>query len=113
MEDLNRIERGGASIRFIIGRFGAGKSFFLNLARMVALERKFVVAQADVTLESRLHGSGAGLGSLYAELMQNLATKAKPEGGALRLDVIRARLGGEARPEAQYSVSMVANAVWT
>ena len=83
LEDLNRIERGGASIRFIIGRFGAGKSFFLNLARMVALERKFVVAQADVTLESRLHGSGGQAQSLYAELMQNLATKAKPEGGAL------------------------------
>ena len=83
LEDLNRIERGGASIRFIIGRFGAGKSFFLNLARMVALERKFVVAQADITLENRLHGSGGQARSLYAELMQNLATKAKPEGGAL------------------------------
>ena len=83
LEDLNRIERGAASIRFIIGRFGAGKSFFLNLARMVALERKFVVAQADVTLESRLHGSGGQARSLYAGLMQNLATKAKPEGGAL------------------------------
>ena len=83
LEDLNRIERGGASIRFIIGRFGAGKSFFLNLARMVALERKFVVAQADITLENRLHGSGGQARRLYAELMQNLATKAKPEGGAL------------------------------
>ena len=83
LEDLNRIERGGASIRFIIGRFGAGKSFFLNLARMVALERKFVVAQADITLENRLHGSGGQARSLYAQLMQNLATKAKPEGGAL------------------------------
>ena len=83
LEDLNRIERGGASIRFIIGRFGAGKSFFLNLARMAALERKFVVAQADITLENRLHGSGGQARSLYAQLMQNLATKAKPEGGAL------------------------------
>src|SRR5450432_481679 len=47
LEDLQRIESGGASIRLIIGRYGAGKSFFLNLARMVALERKFVVLQAD------------------------------------------------------------------
>ena len=83
LDDLQRIERGGASIRFIIGRYGAGKSFFLNLARMVALERKFVVAQADITLENRLHGSGGQARSLYGELMQNLATKAKPEGGAL------------------------------
>jgi hypothetical protein len=83
LNDLERIEQGGASIRFIVGRYGAGKSFFLNLARSVALERKFVVAQADVTLERRLHGSTGQARSLYAELMRNLTTRAKPEGGAL------------------------------
>ena len=83
IEDLARIEAGGASVRFIIGRYGAGKSFFLNLVRMVALERKFVVAQADVTTERRLQGSGGQARSLYCELMQNLATRAKPEGGAM------------------------------
>ena len=83
LDDLARIEQGGAAIRFIIGKFGAGKSFFLNLARTVALERKFVVAQADVTNERRLQGSGGQARALYAELMQNLATRSKPEGGAL------------------------------
>jgi hypothetical protein len=83
LDDLKRIEQGGAAIRFIIGRYGAGKSFFLNLARMVALERKFVVVQADITLERRLHGAGGQARNLYAELMRNLATRAKPEGGAL------------------------------
>jgi P-loop Domain of unknown function (DUF2791) len=83
LDDLGRIERGGATVRFVIGRFGAGKSFFLNLARMVALERRFVVAQADVTMERRLHGSHGQARSLYAELMRNLATRAKPEGGAI------------------------------
>jgi P-loop Domain of unknown function (DUF2791) len=83
LEDLRRVENGGASIRFIIGRYGAGKSFFLNLARAVALERKFVVAQADITLERRLHGSTGQGRNLYAELMRNLSTRAKPEGGAL------------------------------
>jgi hypothetical protein len=83
LDDLGRIEQGGATIRFIIGRYGAGKSFFLNLARMVALERKFVVAQADIASERRLHGSGGQARSLYAELMQNLATRARPEGGAI------------------------------
>ena len=57
LQDLERIEQGGASIRLVIGRYGAGKSFFLNLARAVALERRFVVAHADITLERRLHGS--------------------------------------------------------
>jgi hypothetical protein len=83
LNDLQRIEQGGASIRFIIGRYGAGKSFFLNLARTVALERRFVVAQADITLERRLHGSSGQARNLYAELMRNLTTRAKPEGGAL------------------------------
>ena len=49
LKDLERIEQGGATVRFIIGRYGAGKSFFLNLARAVALERRFVVAHADIT----------------------------------------------------------------
>ncbi|MEA2592953.1 MAG: hypothetical protein QOD62_2784 [Actinomycetota bacterium] len=83
LEDLGRIERGHATLRFVVGRYGSGKSFFLNLARMVALERKFVVAQADITTERRLHGSGGQARGLYSELMQNLATRAKPEGGAM------------------------------
>jgi len=83
LEDLQRVEQGGASIRFVVGRYGAGKSFFLNLARMVGLERKFVVVQADISLDRRLHGSGGQARNLYAELMRNLATRAKTEGGAL------------------------------
>ena len=83
LEDLKRIESGGASIRFIVGRFGAGKSFFLNLLQAVALERKFVVARADITTERRLHATGGQARSLYGELMKNLATRSKPEGGAL------------------------------
>ena len=83
LEDLNKIEAGGAAVRFIIGRYGAGKSFFLNLARMVALEKKFVTAHADITTERRIHGSAGQARALYAELMANLSTRAKPEGGAL------------------------------
>jgi hypothetical protein len=83
LKDLERIEQGGAAVRFVIGRYGAGKSFFLNLMRMVALERKFVVAQADVTLERRLHGSNGQARELYAELMRNVSTRAKPDGGAI------------------------------
>ena len=81
LSDLSRIEEGGAAIRFIIGRFGSGKSFFLNLVRTVALERKFVVLQADITLDRRLHGTGAAV-ALYTEMINNMATRAKPEGGA-------------------------------
>src|SRR3954465_10983977 len=73
LDDLGRIERGHATVRFVIGRYGAGKSFFLNLARMVALERKFVVAQADITTERRLHGSAGTAPAPHPPLAQNTA----------------------------------------
>ncbi len=83
VEDLKHAEEGGAGIRFVIGRFGAGKSFFLNLATTVALEKGFLVARADITTDRRLHGTGGQARALFAELMRNLASKARPEGGAL------------------------------
>jgi hypothetical protein len=83
LKDLDTVAQGGASIRFIVGRFGAGKSFFLNLSRIVALEKKFVVAQADITPDRRLHATGGQAQGLYTELMHNLSSRTKPDGGAL------------------------------
>lgn len=83
LEDLARIEGGSSAVRFVVGRFGAGKSFFLNLIQTVSLERKFVVARADLSSERRLHATGGQARELYSELMKNLATRSKPEGGAL------------------------------
>lgn len=84
LKDLERIESGGAAFRIIVGRFGAGKSFFLTLTRNLALQKRLVVASADITMDRRLQASGGQARSLYSELVRNLATKAKPEGGALR-----------------------------
>lgn len=81
--DIDRVADGGSSFRFIIGEYGAGKTFFLNLIRAIAMERKLVVANADLNPDRRLHASGGQARSLYAELMRNLATRTKPEGGAL------------------------------
>lgn len=83
LEDLARIEQGGAGVRFVVGRFGAGKSFFLNVIQMVALERKFLVLRADITTQRRLHASGGEARALYSEMMRNLATRSKPDGGGL------------------------------
>src|SRR5690349_10173626 len=83
LQDLERVEQGSAAIRFVVGRFGAGKSFFLNLVQTVAMERKFVVARADITTDRRLQATGGQARSLYSELMKNLATRGRPEGGAL------------------------------
>lgn len=83
LEDLEYVKEGGAAIRFVVGRFGSGKSFFLNLASTVALEQGFLVARADVTTDRRLHGSKGQARGLYTELMNNLSSKSRPEGGAL------------------------------
>jgi len=81
--DIDRVADGGSSFRFVIGEYGAGKTFFLNLVRTIAMERKLVVANADLNPDRRLQASGGQARSLYAELMRNLATRTKPYGGAL------------------------------
>lgn len=81
--DISRVADGGAGIRFVIGEYGAGKTFFLNLIRAIAMEKKLVTATADLNPDRRLHASGGQARSLYAELMRNLATRTKPDGGAI------------------------------
>jgi hypothetical protein len=81
--DIDRIADAGSAFRIVIGEYGAGKTFFLNLVRAVALEKKLVVATADLNPDRRLHATGGQARSLYAELMRNLATRTKPDGGAL------------------------------
>ena len=83
MDDLESIADGGAAFRFVVGRYGSGKTFLLQLLRNQAMERGYVVADVDLSPERRLTGSNkAGLNT-YRELMKNLSTKARPDGGAL------------------------------
>jgi hypothetical protein len=84
LADLDRVEQGGAAFRVVVGRFGSGKSFFLNLVRNLGLQKRMVVVQADMSMERRLHASGGEARALYSELVRNLAIKSKPDGGALR-----------------------------
>lgn len=82
-KNLDRIADGGSAFRLVIGEYGSGKTFFLNLIRSAAMDRQLVVAHADLNPSRRLQSSGGEARSLYAELMKNLATRTKPEGGAL------------------------------
>ena len=85
LRDVEVIADGGASFRFIVGRYGSGKSFLLQTIRSYVMDRGFLVADADLSPERRLQGTrGQGLAT-YRELIGNLATKTKPEGGALTL----------------------------
>ena len=82
--DIDRIAAGGAGFRLVVGPYGAGKTFFLNLVRVVAMERKLVTMHADLTPEHRLHASSGEAQALYRQLVVRMATRAKPEGGALQ-----------------------------
>ena len=84
LHDVDILEEGGASFRFIVGRYGSGKSFLIQTIRNYVMDRGFIVADADLSPERRLQGTrGQGLGT-YRELISNLS-KTKPEGGALTL----------------------------
>ncbi|MBE6546013.1 MAG: biotin carboxylase [Ruminococcaceae bacterium] len=83
LSDLEQVNEGCGTMRFVVGRYGSGKSFLMQLIRGYALERDFITADADLSPERRLYGaSGSGVAT-YRELIKNLASKASPDGGAL------------------------------
>lgn len=83
IKDVERIGDGGAALRFVIGEYGSGKTFFLNLVRLVALEKGLVVMSADLGPDRRLHATGGQARSLFAELTRSTSTRTRPGGGAL------------------------------
>ncbi|MFD1569376.1 ATP-binding protein [Halorubrum laminariae] len=88
-EDLDRIADGGSAVRFVIGEYGSGKTFFLNLMRSIALEKRLVTAHADLTPDRRFRSTSGHGRALYQQLARNLSTRATPDGGALRSIVER------------------------
>lgn len=89
LRDVERLADGGSAVRFVIGEYGAGKTFFLNLVRSVALEKGLVTMHADLNPDRRLHATGGQARNLFAELARNTATRTAPEGGALAAVVER------------------------
>lgn len=85
LNDVDIIEEGGSTFRFLVGRYGSGKSFLLQTIRTHVMDRGFVVIDADLSPGRRLMGTkGQGLAT-YKELIQNMSTKTKPDGQALPL----------------------------
>ena len=132
-QDIDRIAGGGAGCRFVIGEYGSGKTFFLNLVRSVALEKRLVTVHADLSPDRRLYAGSGQARSPYAELMRNLATRARPDGGALAsvverfvtraldeanasgddpADTIRSRLAALAELTGGYDFAAVVGAYW-
>lgn len=83
VSSLDRVAEGEGAIKFLIGRYGSGKSFLIQLSRGYAMDRGFVTADCDLSPERKLTGTGGQGLATYRELMKNLATKASPDGGAL------------------------------
>ena len=89
LEDLESVADGGSALRFLIGRYGSGKSFLLQLIRGYALERGFVTADADLSPERRICGTGGTGIATYRELIRNMSCKTAPDGGALSVIISR------------------------
>jgi hypothetical protein len=89
LRDIERIADAGAAVRFVIGTYGAGKTFFASLVRLIALERKCVTVHADLSPNRRIYGSNGQARALYSEAIGTMATRNKPEGGALQSVVER------------------------
>lgn len=104
LHDIEMIEDGSASFRFIVGKYGSGKSFLLQTIRNYATAKGFAVVDADLSPERRFAGTkGQGLAT-YKELIQNLSTKSKPDGGALPLILEKWISGIQASIRAQSDV---------
>lgn len=108
IQDIERISKGGSAFRLIIGEYGSGKTFFLSVVRAIALERKLVTVNADLSPDRRLHASAGQARNLYSELMRNMSTRNKPDGNALTSVV--EKFITEARIEADGSAKSI-NAV--
>lgn len=105
LHDIEMIEDGSASFRFIVGKYGSGKSFLLQTIRNYAAAKGFVVVDADLSPERRFAGTkGQGLAT-YKELIRNLSTKSKPDGGALPLILEKWITGIQATIKADSNVS--------
>lgn len=83
LRDVERVSDSGSAVRFVIGSYGAGKTFFFNLVRLIALERKCVTVHTDLSPDRRLHASGGQARALYSETLRNMSTRQKPDGNAL------------------------------
>ncbi len=101
LDDLDHhVAKGGACFRLLVGPYGSGKSFMLQVIRNYALQRNFVVADADLSAERRLTGTGGQGVGLYRELLKNIAIRTRPEGGAF---TPRARTLDEQNPGAGHA----------
>lgn len=107
LRDVDIIADGGASFRFVVGKYGSGKSFLLQTIRNYVMDKNFVVVDADLSPERRLQGTkGQGLAT-YKELIQNMSTKTRPEGGALTLILDRwiSNIQSEVAAESDMSIN--------
>lgn len=105
LHDIEMIQDGGASFRFIVGKYGSGKSFLLQTIRNYAMAKGFAVVDADLSPERRFAGTkGQGLAT-YKELIRNLSVKSKPDGGALSLILEKWISGIQSTVKAQTNLS--------
>ncbi len=83
VNDLEDTAAGGGAFRFLSGRFGNGKSFMTQMIRNYAMDKGFVVMDADLSINRRLTGSKREGLNTYRELVKNTAVRTRPDGGSM------------------------------
>lgn len=83
--DMERMSKGGSTFRVLVGSYGSGKTFFMNLVQSMALQMNMAVISGDLSPERRLYSTTGKARALYAEMMRNFTIKERPQGGGLQL----------------------------
>ncbi|WP_045861735.1 ATP-binding protein [Teredinibacter purpureus] len=83
IRSIESIADGSSVFKMVVGDYGSGKTFFMHLVRKLGFEKKLVTMHADFSPERRLVASGGQARNLYSELVSNLSTRSRPDGGAL------------------------------
>ncbi len=84
LDALQNVSENGSFMKMIIGRYGSGKSFLMQLIRGYAIEKNFICCDADLSPERRLFTSQGNGCATYKELIKNMSSKASPDGAALQ-----------------------------
>jgi hypothetical protein len=81
--DIRTVKDGGTAVRFLMGEYGSGKSFFLQVIRHAAQRAGCVTMHADIAQDARLYGTGGRVRSLFSTLVGSTGTRTQPDGGAM------------------------------
>ncbi|MBL4795485.1 MAG: DUF2791 family P-loop domain-containing protein [Pseudomonadales bacterium] len=80
---LTAVTNGASCCRFIVGEYGAGKTFLLQTIKSMAHKQELVTVTTDLSRTKRLSGGKSQTRAYYSALIRSMSTQATPLGQAL------------------------------